>query len=67
MVYAGDVWFFVIAMLWLIAGVCIYYATGGDEEDRKKDYIFDPARHSSKFVAPRSLNVAKTLTKNKED
>ena len=33
MVNAGDVWFFVIAMVWLIAGVCIYYATGGDKED----------------------------------
>lgn len=33
MVNAGDVWFFVIAMMWLIAGVCIYYSTGGDKED----------------------------------
>lgn len=30
---AADVWFFVAAMMWLIAGVCIYYATGGDKED----------------------------------
>ena len=30
---AAEVWFFVSAMLWLIAGVCIYYATGGDKED----------------------------------
>ena len=30
---AGDVWMFVVAMVLLIAGVCIYYATGGDKED----------------------------------
>jgi len=30
---ATDVWFFVATMMWLIAGVCIYYATGGDKED----------------------------------
>lgn len=30
---ASDVWFFVLAMMWLIAGLCIYYATGGDKED----------------------------------
>lgn len=33
MTSAADIWFFVVAMMWLIAGVCIYYATGGDKED----------------------------------
>ena len=30
---ASDVWMFVVALVLLIAGVCIYYATGGDKED----------------------------------
>ena len=30
---AGDVWLFVLCMVMLIAGVVIYYATGGDKED----------------------------------
>ena len=25
MTSAADIWFFVVAMMWLIAGVCIYY------------------------------------------
>lgn len=64
MTSAADVWFFVAAMLWLIAGVCIYYSTGGDKEDSKpEDYIFDPKRHRTKYVAPRSLDVANKLKK----
>ena len=30
---AADVWLFVLMLVLLIAGVCIYYATGGDKED----------------------------------
>ena len=30
---AADVWLFVLALCLLIAGICIYYATGGDKED----------------------------------
>ena len=30
---AADVWLFVLCLVLLIAGVCLYYATGGDKED----------------------------------
>jgi hypothetical protein len=52
------VWFVVLVFIGI--GVVIWHDIR-KEKPKPKDYIFDPLKHKTKFVKPRSLEIANKL------
>jgi len=57
------VWFVVLIVVGI--GVVIWRDMR-KEKPKPEDYIFDPLKHKTKFVKPRSLEIANDLIKRKE-
>jgi amino acid transporter len=53
-------WFVVLVFVGI--GLVIWF-DNRKEKPKPEDYIFDPKQHSSKFVAPRSIEIANKLHK----
>ena len=60
------VWFVVLVFVGI--GVVLWFDYRKEKEKpNPENYIFDPMKHSSKFVAPRALNIANKLRKGEND
>lgn len=63
---AQSLWWFVAIVLLGIA-IVLFIDCRKEKKDKSKDYIFDPSQPVKKFQPPRSLDIAKTLIKEKHN